>query len=144
MYQRPLIGPFPVSIKRRQHRGRIYLSMDVLLGGLCGLYMSAFAFGGMAAKLGFACLALAWFHTGMRAFLGIRQEHVAEHRKWRVCHFPLAFAAVTLPSLLPSAIVEGISFATFYPLIASGCAGFRTFVIAAALLFNRALGISLA
>ncbi|WP_068854147.1 DUF2306 domain-containing protein [Stenotrophomonas rhizophila] len=61
------MGPFQFSTRLRQrypaaHRwaGRAYLSVGVLVGGLSGLYMATFAFGGLAAKIGFAALALMW------------------------------------------------------------------------------------
>ena len=50
-----------------------YLGIGVLVGGLAGLYMAIFAFGGVIAKLGFACLAVGWLYTGLRAYLAIRR-----------------------------------------------------------------------
>ncbi len=123
-----LLGPFQFSARLRQryrhvHRwmGRAYLGIGVLRGGLSGLYMSAFAFGGVAAKLGFACLALAWLYTGTRAFLSIRRGDVAEHYRWMIRNFSLTFAAVTLRIYLPAAMVAGIPFETSYPVIAWLC-----------------------
>ena len=55
-----LLGPFQFSARLRRARihlhrwmGRVYLSVGVLIGGLSGLYISQFAFGGLVAKLGF-------------------------------------------------------------------------------------------
>lgn len=138
-----LLGPFQFSLRLRQrhkqaHRwlGRTYLGIGVLLGGLSGLYMSAFAFGGIAAKLGFTCLALAWLYTGIRAYLSIRNGAVAEHRKWMVRTFSLTFAAVTLRIYLPSAMISGVPFETSYPFIAWLC--WVPNLLVAELLFNRA------
>jgi hypothetical protein len=44
--------------------------------------MAAHAFGGPAARLGFACLALAWLYTGAQAYLAIRARDIAAHRRW--------------------------------------------------------------
>ncbi len=97
------LGPFQFSAHLRQqytnaHRwlGRAYLAVGVLVGGLSGLYMSQFAYGGLMAKLGFGTLAVLWLYTGLRAYLAIRQRAIAEHRKWMVRNFSLTFAAVML------------------------------------------------
>ncbi len=123
-----LVGPWQFSPRLRQakiglHRwmGRIYLGVGVLLGGLSGLYMSQFAFGGLAAKLGFAALAVCWLFTGLRAFLAIRSGAVAEHQNWMVRNFSLTCAAVTLRLYLPMFIAVGMDFAAAYPIIAWLC-----------------------
>lgn len=123
-----LLGPFQFSGRlRRQlprlHRvsGRIYLGVGVGVGGLAGLYMATFAYGGMVAKLGFAGLALAWLYTGLRAYHAIRGGDVATHRRWIVRNFALTLAAVTLRILLPVSGISGIPFATAYPAIAWLC-----------------------
>jgi uncharacterized membrane protein len=138
-----LAGPLQFSSRFRQrhgqaHRwlGRAYLGIGVLLGGLSGLYLAAFAFGGIAAKLGFTCLALAWLYTGVRAFLAIRRGAVAAHRKWMVRNFALTFAAVTLRIYMPLTIMAGIPFATCYPFIAWLC--WIPNLLVAETLFNRA------
>ena len=119
------LGPFQFSgwIRRnhpRVHRwiGRTYLSVGVGLGGLFGLYMSTFAYGGLIAKLGFACLAVAWLFTGLRAFQTIRKGAVQEHRKWVIRNFSLTLAAVTLRLYLPASMVAQIPFEISYPVIA--------------------------
>ena len=85
------LGPFQFSTRLRQkhtnvHRwlGRTYLAVGVLVGGLSGLYMSQYAFGGSLAQLGFASLAVLWIYTGLRAYLAVRRGAIAEHRKWMV------------------------------------------------------------
>jgi uncharacterized membrane protein len=122
------LGPFQFSARLRTrfargHRwmGRIYLGVGVLLGGLSGLYMATFAFGGPAAKIGFACLAVCWLYTGLRAYRAIRRGAVAEHRRWMVRNFALTLAAVTLRVYLPSSMIAGIPFDVAYPLIAWLC-----------------------
>jgi uncharacterized membrane protein len=93
-----VLGPFQFSSRLRQkhlqlHRwlGRSYLAVGVLVGGVSGLYMSQFAYGGTVARLGFAALAVFWLYTGLRAFLAIRRRAVDEHRRWMVRNFALTF-----------------------------------------------------
>lgn len=123
-----LLGPFQFSARLRRTRlrlhrwmGRVYLGVGVLLGGLSGLYLAAFAFGGPVARVGFAALALCWLYSGWRAYIAIRRGLIDEHRKWMVRNFALAFAAVTLRIYLPIAIVAGVDFAVAYPVIAWLC-----------------------
>ncbi len=58
------LGPLQFSsrlcITLHRWLGRTYLGVGVLVGGVSGLYMAAHAFGGAAARLGFAALAMAW------------------------------------------------------------------------------------
>jgi uncharacterized membrane protein len=122
------LGPFQflASIRRRfvrLHRwmGRVYLGIGVLVGGLAGLYMATFAFGGIVSKLGFAMLAVLWLYTGLRAFLAIRRGEVTEHRRWMVRNFSLTLAAVTLRILLPASQIAGMPFEVAYPAIAWLC-----------------------
>lgn len=119
------LGPFQFRERLRLrfprlHRlsGRVYLGAGVGLGGLAGLYMSAFAYGGLVAKSGFAMLALAWLYTGWRAYRAIRIGNVTEHRRWITRNFALTLAAVTLRILLPLSGLSGIPFALAYPFIA--------------------------
>jgi uncharacterized membrane protein len=123
-----LLGPFQFSTRLRRARtqlhrwmGRAYLGVGVLVGGLSGLYISQFAFGGVVAKLGFATLALCWLYTGFRAFLAIRRKAIEEHRKWMVRNFSLAFAAVMLRLYIPASVLAGADFAVAYPIIAWLC-----------------------
>jgi uncharacterized membrane protein len=123
-----LFGPFQFSARLRGARtqlhrwmGRAYLGVGVVVGGLSGLYISQFAFGGIVAKLGFAALALCWLYTGFRAFHAIRRRAIEEHRKWMVRNFSLAFAAVMLRLYLPASVLAGAKFAVAYPIIAWLC-----------------------
>lgn len=123
-----ILGPFQFSATLRArhpalHRwsGRLYLTVGVLVGGVSGLYMAAHAYGGLAARLGFACLALGWLYTGLRAYRAIRARDIAAHRRWMVRNFALTFAAVTLRLWLPSAMASGVAFELAYPVIAWLC-----------------------
>lgn len=122
------LGPWQFSVGLRAARpalhrwmGRLYLGVGVLVGGLAGLYMAWHAYGGWPARLGFACLALAWLYTGLRAWLAIRARHVPEHRRWMLRNFALTFAAVTLRLWLPASMATGIPFELAYPVIAWLC-----------------------
>lgn len=119
------LGPFQFSLVLRAARpslhrwlGRLYLGVGVLAGGLAGLYMAFHAYGGGPAQLGFACLALAWLFTGLRAYLAVRAGKLAAHRLWMARNFALTFAAVTLRLWLPASQVAGVSFDLAYPWIA--------------------------
>ena len=122
------IGPLQFSSRLRArhpvwHRwmGRIYLAVGVGVGGVSGLYMAFFAFGGVPARLGFAMLALAWLYTGWRAYAAIRAGEVEHHRAWMMRNFALAFAAVTLRLYLPMAMLAGAPFEAAYAAIAWLC-----------------------
>lgn len=101
--------------------GRVHLGVAVLVGGLAGLYMSAFAFGGWVSKLGFAGLALAWLFTGARAYLSIRAGDLAAHRRWMIRNHALSLAAVTLRLYLPPVFILQFPFELAYPVIAWAC-----------------------
>jgi uncharacterized membrane protein len=123
-----LLGPFQFSARLRRDRiqfhrwmGRTYLGVGVLLGGLSGLYISQFAFGGFMARLGFAALAGCWLYTGVRAFLAIRSSAIEEHRKWMVRNFSLTFVAVMLRLYIPASVFAGVDVTVAYPIIAWLC-----------------------
>ncbi len=123
-----VLGPLQFSVHLRQkhtglHRwlGRTYLAVGVLVGGLSGLYLSQYAFGGPVARLGFAALAVFWLYTGLRAYLAVRRNAIDEHRKWMVRNFSLTFAAVTLRFYLPASLAAGVEFAIAYPIVAWLC-----------------------
>jgi uncharacterized membrane protein len=137
------LGPFQFLARMRQrfvrlHRwmGRTYLGIGVLVGGLAGLYMATFAFGGIVSKLGFSFLAVLWLYTGLRAFLAIRRRDVIEHRRWMVRNFSLTLAAVTLRIYLPVSGIAGIPFELAYPVIAWLC--WVPNLLVAETFFNRA------
>lgn len=123
-----LLGPlqFAAGLRARHpqlHRwsGRIYLGVGVLLGGLAGLWIATHAYGGPLARIGFACLAVAWLYSGAKAFAAIRRGEVAAHRRWMVRNFSLCFAAVTLRLYIPLAFAAALPFETAYALIAWLC-----------------------
>lgn len=122
------LGPFQFvrGLRARRpglHRlmGRLYLGVGVLVGGLSGLYIAHFAFGGMVSVVGFVALAVAWLFTGLRAYLAIRAGDVATHRRWMIRNFALTLAAVTLRIYIPASVIAGLAFEVAYPVIAWLC-----------------------
>jgi uncharacterized membrane protein len=122
------LGPWQFSAALRARRprlhrlmGRAYLGIGVLIGGLTGLHLAQFAFGGAPARLGFTLLALAWLYSGWRAYSAIRGGDVRAHREWMMRNFALTFAAVTLRLYVPVAAIAGLPFAQSYAAIAWLC-----------------------
>lgn len=116
-----LLGPWQFSAGLRQcypqgHRwsGRAYLVAGVLPGGLSGLYVAQFAFGGVVSVTGFSLLALMWLASAWLAYLAIRRGDVAAHQRWMLRNFGLTFAAVTLRIYLGSFAAAGVPFEVFY------------------------------
>ena len=101
--------------------GKVYLGLGVALGGLAGLFLAASAYGGLASKLGFACLALAWLYTGSHALGAAQGRDFVSHRRWMIRNFALSFAAVTLRLWLPGSQLAGVPFAVAYPAVAWLC-----------------------
>jgi uncharacterized membrane protein len=96
-----LLGPFQFSKKllarKKVHRtiGILYM-LGILIGGVSGLYVSAYALGGIVSQIGFTCLDLAWLFTTYMGYKRIREQKVAEHKQWMMRSFALTFAGVTL------------------------------------------------
>lgn len=123
-----VLGPLQFSAGMRQKRpeihrwtGRLYLSIGVMVGGLAGLYIARYAYGGLVSQAGFSLLALLWLYTGLRAYLSVRQGLIAEHRKWMVRNYALTLAAVTLRLYVPVSVVAGLEFVVAYQIIAWLC-----------------------
>jgi uncharacterized membrane protein len=116
-----LIGPFQFlpGIRKgrwlKVHRwlGRTYL-ISVLVGGLGGLYMAQFSYGGMVTHLGFGALACLWLYTAYRAYHHIRNKEIEQHRQWMIRNYALTFAGVMLRIYLPLSGAMGIDFLTAY------------------------------
>lgn len=100
--------------------GRMYL-VGVGVGGLGGLAMARLAYGGPAARLGFAALAVAWLYATWMAYRRIRRGDVASHRRWMVRSFALTFAAPMLRLWLPGLMATGLPFDVAYPSVAWLC-----------------------
>jgi uncharacterized membrane protein len=123
-----LLGPLQFSARLRGrwpalHRmvGRVYLGAAVPIGGLAGLYMSCFAFGGIASTLGFGCLAVLWLYTALRGYITARSRNFSAHRRWMLRNYSLTFAAVTLRLYLVLSFYLETPFEVSYQLIAWLC-----------------------
>ncbi|MDP1659009.1 MAG: DUF2306 domain-containing protein [Methylotenera sp.] len=114
--------------------GRLYL-LGVFVGGLAGLNVSFYTYGGLAARAGFTCLSLIWIYTGFRAYLAIRSANIAAHHYWMTRNFSLTFAGVTLRLWLPAFMMLGITFEVAYPIVAWLC--WLPNILVADILFNR-------
>jgi hypothetical protein len=66
--------------------GKIYL-LSVLIGGLSGLYLSLYSFGGMISHSGFFTVALLWIATGYKAYHSIKHKNVQAHQYWMFIKF---------------------------------------------------------
>jgi hypothetical protein len=75
--------------------GRIYVT-GALIGGVAGLYLAFFAFGGFVSALGFGLLALLTLTCTSIAYLRIRAKNEFSHKEWMTRSYALIFAAVTL------------------------------------------------
>lgn len=124
-----LIGPFQFLPQLRKGRllklhrwlGRAYL-LSVLLGGIGGLYMAQFGYGGLVTELGFATLAILWLYSGTMAYKHIRNGEIEAHRQWMIRNYALTFAGTMLRVWMPISIVAlGMEFVTAYRAIAWLC-----------------------
>ena len=123
-----LIGPFQFlpGIRKgrwlKVHRwlGRTYL-LSILFGGLSGLYMAQFAYGGIISRLGFSALAILWLFSGFKAYKHIRDKEIERHREWMTRNYALTFAGVMLRVWNPIFGVMGIDFTTVYIVVAWLC-----------------------
>jgi uncharacterized membrane protein len=119
------VGPFLIGgprARRGRHRvlGKLYVSA-VLLGGLGGLSLARFSYGGWSTHLGFAALGVTWIGATCAAWLRIRRGDVEAHRAWMTRSFALTLAAVTLRIDLPLAGALGIPFEAAYPVVSWMC-----------------------
>lgn len=101
-----LIGPLQLSAWLRARAVRLHRVTGVLyvagvsVGGVAGLALATTAHGGVVSSVGFGTQAVLWVLTtgiGLRMVLAGRY---ADHRRWMLRSYALAFAAVTLRLLL--------------------------------------------
>ena len=107
-------------LKIHRWLGRTYM-LSILFGGLSGLYMAQFAYGGTISELGFAALGTLWLYTGYRAYKHIRNKELEQHRQWMIRNFALTFAGVMLRVWAPLSEVAGLDFLMAYRAIAWLC-----------------------
>jgi hypothetical protein len=75
--------------------GRIYVT-GALIGGVAGLYLAFYAYGGFVSALGFGLLAVLLLTCTSIAYLRIRAKNEFSHKEWMTRSYALIFAAVTL------------------------------------------------
>jgi len=122
------IAPFQLSTRLRARRlelhrwmGRVYI-VSVAVGGFSGIRLATVSAGGVPAHLGFGLLGVLWVLTAVLAYQRIKVYDIADHRRWMIRSYSLAFAAVTLRIYLPIAVaVMRIPFDQAYPAIAWLC-----------------------
>ena len=107
-------------LKVHRWLGRAYL-LGILFGGLSGLYMAQFAYGGILSELGFSALACLWLYTGYRAYRHIRNKELEQPRQWMIRNYALTFAGVMLRIWVPVSLVLGFDFTAAYTAIAWLC-----------------------
>lgn len=120
-----IIGPFLFLPKLRSHPylnlhrglGTIYL-LSVLTGGLGGLYMALFAYGGLMNQLGFMVLGVLWLLTGYQAYEKILNKQIELHRQWMIRNYALTYAGVMLRLWQVVLAVAGIKFTVAYAIVA--------------------------
>lgn len=100
--------------------GKVYV-VCCLLSAAAAIYVAMFTAGGIAATLGFGCLAAVWFYTTFSAFIHIRQGNVTAHQKMMLYSYAACFAAVTLRVYLPLLTMLFHDFITAYRLVAWLC-----------------------
>lgn len=101
-----MLGPvqFLKSIRRNNiqaHRVVGYLYYLMLYPASAGaLWLSFYAFSGLPALLGFACLAVGWVATGYLAFVAIKEKRIQDHKEWMLRNYAMTYAAVSLRVML--------------------------------------------
>jgi uncharacterized membrane protein len=109
-------------IAPHMHRilGRVS-AVAILIGGISGLHLAIFANTGPVAQLGFGTLSVIWLVVTGIAVQAARSGDLGKHRRWIAYSGALTFAAVTLRLQIPTALVLGGDFNTFYPMISWTC-----------------------
>jgi uncharacterized membrane protein len=107
---------------RSVHRaiGRIYVC-GVTIGAGAGLLMAPESFGGAAAGLGFASLALTWLFCTWAGVLAARAGDLSAHKTWMIQSTALTLSALTLRLYLPIPELLGFAYREGYQLIAWAC-----------------------
>lgn len=109
------------NINRHRLTGKIYTIAILVFGATSGMVLAINASGGLVAKLGFGCLALAWFFTTLQGWLFIVKGNVLQHRLWMTRSYAITLAAVTLRIWLPLALVCNLPIQDAYPAISWFC-----------------------
>ncbi|MCA9791896.1 MAG: DUF2306 domain-containing protein [Candidatus Eremiobacteraeota bacterium] len=117
------LGPFQfVSwLPQRAHRmlGWGYFAC-LFLGGLSGLAMGLWAYGGPVAQAGFVALAGGWLITSGMACYTILKRRFHDHRAWAIRSYALTFSAVNIRLALYWLEYLELPFEVIYPWTAWG------------------------
>ncbi len=101
--------------------GKIYI-ISVLICGICGIYISLYATGGLVSSFGFGFLAILWLFFTVKAYLAIRRIEIQKHQQWMIRSYALTFAAVTLRLYLPILpVILKTDFVSAYRIISWMC-----------------------
>lgn len=100
--------------------GKTYVCF-VALSGLCGLYLSFFATGGLIPAFGFGSLALVWLTTTLSGFVVALKGNYQLHERLMIFSFAACFAAVSLRIWLPLLIFVFGDFTMAYSIVAWLC-----------------------
>ena len=103
--------------RRRLHRfiGRTY-AWSTWVASAAGLWSAVFFPVNLAAKVGFALVAILWFGTTTIGFRRIGASDVTAHREWMLRSFALAFFFVTSGLWMPALEASPLPPAIGYPL----------------------------
>lgn len=101
--------------RKRLHRqlGKIYL-VAVGWSGSTGLFIAFLAYGGLAAKLGFAAMAVGWLFTSALGLHAITAGNIYAHQRWMLRSFAFTLAAVSFRIWLLAGPLLGIGFLPLY------------------------------
>jgi uncharacterized membrane protein YozB (DUF420 family) len=108
--------------------GRVYVA-TALTASVCVMIISPMGLHGANQRVANTMLAVLWFGTTLAGFRAIRQRRFADHRRWMLRSFALAFSIVAFRLWMP------VAFAVFVPEIYTGAE-----VDEAAL--NQAIGVT--
>ncbi|HVX49381.1 MAG TPA: DUF2306 domain-containing protein [Chitinophagaceae bacterium] len=109
------------NIRRHRIIGKVYVAGIIFFASPSGMVLAFNANEGLAAQLGFGCLAFIWFYVTLKAWLAIKTGNVVHHRAWITRSYALTMAAITLRVWLPLAMAFNLSMHQAYPAISWFC-----------------------
>jgi hypothetical protein len=109
------------NIGRHRTIGKIYVIAILFFASTSGMVLAFNASEGFVTKVGFGCLAFAWFYSTLNAWLSIQKGKVQQHHTWMVRSYAITMAAITLRIWLPLSFAFGLSFSQSYPAISWFC-----------------------
>lgn len=79
-----------------RNMGKLYVFTVLFLSAPSGLFIGAFANGGLYSKISFVALSVLWFYYTLKGFLTIKNKNIQPHKAYMLRSFALTFSAVTL------------------------------------------------